>query len=89
MAYNKINYYKTVIKVQEIVLVQKYQFGLTYKEIYYQHIEEQFNISKRTFDTYLGIPAKRELKKLEEQLKIKENESNKNLGKRTGNDQKA
>ena len=66
MAYNKKNYYKTIIKIQEITQIQIHTFGLTYKEIYYQFIENQFMISKRTYNTYLGVPAKRELKKLEE-----------------------
>ena len=48
MAYNKSNYYKKIIK-----------------------IEEQFNISSRTYRTYLGIPAKRELKKLQEMERLK------------------
>lgn len=71
MAYNKSNYYKKIIKIQEITQVQKHQHGLTYKEIYYKHIEEQFNISSRTYRTYLGIPAKRELKKLQEMERLK------------------
>lgn len=66
MAYNKLNYYKRIIKIQEIVQEQYHRFGLSYKEIYFRFIENQFNISKRTFHTYLGIPAKRELKKLQE-----------------------
>lgn len=65
MAYNKKNYYKTIVKIQEITQVQYHQFGLSYKEIFYLFIENQFHISKRTYHSYLGIPAKRELKKLE------------------------
>ncbi len=72
MAYNKKNYYKTIVKIQEITQVQKHQNGLTYKEIYYQFIEEQFNISKRTYHQYLGVPAKRELKKLEAKTMMKD-----------------
>lgn len=66
MAYNKTHFYKRIIKVQEIVKREKFTNGLTYKEIYHQHIAEQFNICYRTFTTYLGVPAKRELKKLQE-----------------------
>lgn len=65
MAYNKRNYYEKIVKIQEITQKQMHQFGLTYKEIYYKFIENQFNISKRTFHTYLEIPAKRELKKIQ------------------------
>lgn len=64
MAYNKKNYYQRVIKIQEITQVQKHQYGLTYKEIYWQHIEPVFNICKKTYHNYLGVPAKRELKKI-------------------------
>ncbi|SHK69435.1 hypothetical protein SAMN05444371_3334 [Epilithonimonas mollis] len=72
MAFTKTNYYKRIIKIQEITQMQRHQFGLTYKEIFHLFIEEQFNISKRTYTTYLGVPAVRELKKLQ---KI-ENENN-------------
>lgn len=65
MAYNKKNYYEKVIQIQEITQNQMHKFGLTYKEIYYKFIEKQFHISRRTFQTYLEIPAKRELKKLQ------------------------
>ncbi|AQY22994.1 hypothetical protein AB406_2054 [Riemerella anatipestifer] len=44
--------------------MQKHQFGLTYKEIFFQHIEPVYHISKKTFHNYLGVPAKRELKKI-------------------------
>lgn len=66
MAYNKVNYYKRIIKIQDITQEQYHRFGLSYKEIFHKFIENQFNISKRTYHTYLGIPAKRELKKLQE-----------------------
>lgn len=65
MAYNKKNYYKRIVKIQDITQVQKHSFGLTYKEIFHKFIEHQFNISKRTYHEYLGIPAKRELKAIE------------------------
>lgn len=64
MAYNKENYYKKIIKVQEIVKREKYQNGLTQKEIFHQFIADQFNISERTFYNYLAIPAQMKLKKL-------------------------
>lgn len=51
------------MKVQEIALYHNKQ-GLFFKEIYHLYIEKQFHISKRTFDTYLGINAKKELKEL-------------------------
>lgn len=69
MAYNKKNYYKRIIEVQKIALHHNNN-GLFFKEIYHTYIENQYSISKRTFDNWLGINAKRELKK------ILENENN-------------
>lgn len=63
MAYNRKNFLTKVLKVQEIALYHNKQ-GLFFKEIYHLYIEKQFHISKRTFDTYLGINAKKELKEL-------------------------
>lgn len=60
--YNKKNYYQRVIAIQE--LTRHYQaLGLSNKRIYELHIKDRFFISKRTFDEYLGVPAKRELEK--------------------------
>ncbi|SDE75402.1 hypothetical protein [Riemerella columbipharyngis] len=70
MAYNKKNYYKRIMEIQEITNIQRHQYGLSYKEIYWAYIEPKYFISKKTYHTYLGIPAKRELKK------IIENENN-------------
>lgn len=66
MAYNKTNYYKKIIKIQEITEEYKFRQGFTYKEIFYKFIEPEFHICLRTYETYLGVPAKRELKKLQE-----------------------
>ena len=63
MAYNRTNFLTKVLKVQEIALYHNKQ-GLFFKEIYHLYIEKQFHISKRTFDTYLGINARKELKEL-------------------------
>ncbi|WP_187477824.1 hypothetical protein [Amniculibacterium sp. G2-70] len=66
MAYNKNNYYKRIIEVQEIVKREKFQHGLTYKEIFYKFIEPRYHISIKTYRNWLGVPAKRDLKKLQE-----------------------
>ncbi|MDT8346513.1 MAG: hypothetical protein RQ756_01825 [Flavobacteriaceae bacterium] len=63
MAYNRINFLKRVIEIQEITWHHR-QKGLFYKEIYHRFIEEKYMISRRTFSTYLGISAKKELKEL-------------------------
>lgn len=61
MAYNRKHYLEKIIEIQTIAL--KYnRDGLFYKEIYHRYIEKQYHISKRTFDNYLGINAKKELK---------------------------
>lgn len=67
--YNKINYYKRIIAIQEDYLTHKNKDpDMTNKEIYYQVIQPKYFISKRSFDEYLGIPAKRELKKIVDTL---------------------
>ncbi len=66
MAFNKKNYYKKIIRIQEITSEYKFRHALTYRKIYFKFIEPQFHISFRTYETYLGVPAKRELKKLQE-----------------------
>lgn len=73
MAYSKKNYYKRIVKIQEITQFQYHTFGLSYKEIYFSFVESQFNISKRTYHHYLGVPAKRELKKMEAAVKKETN----------------
>lgn len=70
MSYNKENFLKRVIEVQEITWHYR-QRGLFYKEIYHNYIEKQFKISKRTFSKYLGISAKRDLKSLKQKSPLK------------------
>lgn len=65
MAYNKKNYYKRVIEIQELT-TQCRELGMTFTHIYDKYIKGHYHISKRTFDEYLGVPAERELKKLVE-----------------------
>jgi hypothetical protein len=66
MAYNSKNFLKRVLNIQEIALHYSKK-GLFFKEIYHLHIQNQYNICKRTFDTYLGINARKELRELQEQ----------------------
>lgn len=63
MAYNKKNYLQKVLKIQEITKEHQKK-GATNVHIFREFIQPNFCISKRTFDEYLGIPAKRELEKL-------------------------
>lgn len=67
MAYNKENYLQKIIKIQEITK-ELQKKGATNVHIFKEHIQPQFYISKRTFDEYLGIPAERELKKLNDNI---------------------
>ena len=75
MAYTRENFLKKVLKVQELALLHRKQ-GLFFKEIFHLHVENQFNISKRTFDNYLGINARKQLRELKEK---KENNNQLNL----------
>ena len=75
MAYNRENFLKKVLKVQEIALHHSKQ-GLFFKEIYHLHIENQYDICKRTFDYYLGINARKQLRELQEK---KQNNNQLNL----------
>jgi hypothetical protein len=71
MAYNKKYFYRRVAEIQDIVIKEQ-QNGASLTWIYRNKIRRQFHISKSTFDNYLGIPAKAELKKLEECLNNKD-----------------
>ncbi len=65
MAYNKKYFYERVLKAQLIVRrIQDEHPGLPMTEIYRQYIRSEFNISKSTFDRWMGIPAAMELKKI-------------------------
>jgi hypothetical protein len=66
MAYNKLNFYKRVAEIQDIVLEEQ-THGATLMWIYRNRIKRRFHISKSTFNNYLSIPAKAELKKIENQ----------------------
>ncbi|HLW09756.1 MAG TPA: hypothetical protein VKX35_05105 [Fermentimonas sp.] len=66
MAYCKRFFYKRVWEAQILVRrLQKEHPGLPQTEIYRQHIKNEFHISKSTFDRWMGIPAARELEKIE------------------------
>jgi bifunctional N-acetylglucosamine-1-phosphate-uridyltransferase/glucosamine-1-phosphate-acetyltransferase GlmU-like protein len=65
MAYTKENFLTRVLEIQTIVLHHRKQ-ELFFKEIFHLYIEKQYHISKRTFDSYLGINAKKQLRELRE-----------------------
>lgn len=65
MSYNNLNLYKRVAEMQKVVLeIQKQHPGLPYTTVYRDYIRDQFHISYSTFNRWLGVPAKRELEKL-------------------------
>jgi len=64
MAYNKRNYFTKIAEIQKIVL--EYQDkGCTQVWIFRNIIKPKYFISMGTFNRYLSIPARSELKKLE------------------------
>lgn len=65
MAFNRKNFLKRVIDTQEIYL-EHCDSGLSNREIFKQFIEPCWIITERTFYKYLAIPAKRDLKRIEE-----------------------
>ena len=66
MAYNKKYLLKRIVEIQEIVLAEKDR-GRSQTWVYQNMIAEKYLISEGTFNRYMGINAKEELRKLEEQ----------------------
>ncbi|HCT31518.1 MAG TPA: hypothetical protein DIW31_12515 [Bacteroidales bacterium] len=64
MAYNRKNLLTRIIEIQNITLEQKKK-GVTQIWVYNNLIKDRFNISIKTFNNYLGVNAKKELKELE------------------------
>lgn len=73
MAYNRLNILERVIEIQNITL-EHTKRGATQKWVFENIIRPRFYISWATYNNYLAMPAKAELKKLTElnnsQLKI-------------------
>ncbi len=59
MAYNKKNYYKRVIEIQDLTRNLKIKRGLTYRQIYHIFIENKYKISYKTFSNYIGVASPR------------------------------
>ncbi len=64
MAYNRRNYLKRIVEIQQLVLREQ-ENGATLVWIYRNRIKERYHISYSTFNNYLGMPAAKELKELE------------------------
>ncbi len=71
MAYNKRNFYERVLAIHEEYLeLKKQDPDITNQEVYWK-LKPKYHFSKRTFDEYLGINARRKLRELEEEEKLK------------------
>lgn len=65
MAYNRRNLLNKILEIQKIYL-EHHSNGVTAVYIYDTYIREKYHISQRTFEKYLGVNAKMELKKLDD-----------------------
>ncbi len=66
MAYNRENLLKRIIKIQERVLENKKK-GISQKWTYENNISDIVaDLSYSTFNSYLSIPAKKQLKELQQ-----------------------
>lgn len=65
MAYNRRYLLQRIVEIQEIVLAEKLR-GLSQAWIYRNVIFDKYRISEGTFNKYLGINAKEQLRKLNE-----------------------
>lgn len=65
MAYNRRNLLERIVEIQDIVLREKKK-GFTQQHTHETLIEPQYRISLATFNKYLGINAKKELKQLQD-----------------------
>lgn len=63
MGFNRKNLLRKIIEIQEITKRHQAK-GVTQKWIFSNLIEKNYHISERTYSTYLGIPAARELEKI-------------------------
>jgi hypothetical protein len=69
MSYNRRNLLQRIIDIQEIVLKYK-SIGITQLRIYEDYIFPVYKISFRTYNEYLAINAKLELKVLEKRKEM-------------------
>ncbi len=65
MTYNRKFFLQRVVEVQELAW-SHIKRGVTQKYVYDNYIKSDYKISYSTFSNWMGIPAKAELKKIEE-----------------------
>ena len=66
MAYNRKNLLEKIIQVQDITLKYRKE-GVTFIYIYETYIRRTYRISYSTYNNWLGIPAKAELRELDKE----------------------
>ena len=67
--YNRRNFLLRVKDIQDIYTAH-HAHGCTDKYIYQNHIYPTYKIGRTTFYNYLAIPAMRELRELEEKMRL-------------------
>lgn len=67
MAYNKKNHFLRVLEVQETFLLYKKE-GVTTRHVYHTFIWPKYKISMSTFYNYMGINARKEVNKQQNDL---------------------
>lgn len=76
--YNRRNFLLRVKDIQDIY-TNYHARGCTDKYIYQTHVYPTYKIGRTTFYNYLAIPAVRELKELEERMRIERQAAAKQL----------
>lgn len=67
--YNRRNFLLRVKDIQDIY-TSYHERGCTDKYIYQTHVYPTYKIGRTTFYNYLAIPAMKELKELEEKMRL-------------------
>ena len=76
--YNRRNFLLRVRDIQDIYM-QHHTRGCTDKFIYQNHIYPTYKIGRTTFYNYLATPAVKELKELEERMRLEREERGRQL----------
>lgn len=76
--YNRRNFLLRVKDIQNIYM-EHHKHGCTDKYIYETHIYPTYKIGRTTFYNYLATPAARELKELEEKMRVDKEAKEKQL----------
>jgi len=66
MAYTRVNLLERIVEIQNLTLEHK-KTGASQKWIFDNFIQKQYRISRSTYNSYLAINAKAQLKKIKQQ----------------------